>query len=152
MYHRIVKQNLQRSFAALNRGEYEVITRQFPDRGASHWFSGEDHPLSGLRTTKADILLWYERLDRLMPDLQFEIEKVAISGWPWHTTAMLAWQDRLSDRAGQPYQNRGVHVITIRWSRVTGLQVYCDTEYLRGYFEALKKQGVEEAGAPPIVS
>ena len=152
MYHAIVKRNLLRSFAALNRGEYGVITRQFPKAGASHWFSGEGHPLSGLRTQTRHIHQWYERLARLMPDLQFEIEEVAISGWPWRTTAMLSWRDRLTDRAGISYQNRGVHVITIAWGKVVGLQVYCDTEYLRGYFEALKAQGVEEAGAAPIVS
>lgn len=152
MYHSIVKGNLLRSFAALNRGDYGVITRQFRKEGVSHWFSGEGHPLAGLRTDIGHIHQWYERLARLMPDLAFDIEKVAISGWPWRTTAILTWTDRLTDRAGRPYQNRGVHVITIRWGRVTGLEVYCDTAYLQGYFEALKGQGVTEAGEEPIIS
>lgn len=150
MYHAIVKRNLRRSFAALNRGDYEVITRQFPDSGARHWFSGSGHPLAGLRRSKANILAWYERLSRLMPDLAFDIEAIAVSGWPWHTVAMLEWRDTLSDRAGQRYANRGVHVITIAWGRVVALEVFCDTEYLQGYFAALRAQGVEEAGAPPI--
>lgn len=151
MYHAIVKRRLLASFAALNRGDYGAITRQF-GKGARHWFSGSGHPLGGLRTSQEGILAWYARLARLMPDLQFEIEKVAVSGGPWHTVAMLEWTDSLSDRAGKRYQNRGVHVITLLWGRVVGLEVYCDTEYLKGYFDALKQQGVEEAAAPEISS
>lgn len=151
MYHYIVKRNLIRSFQALNRGDYEVITRQFPKKDVSHWFSGEHHPLSGLRRSRSAILAWYERLARLMPDLQFHIEKIAVSGFPWRTTAMLEWTDSLTDRAGTRYANRGVHVLTIRWGKVASLEVFCDTEYLQGYFKALREQGVTEAGEAPIV-
>lgn len=98
MYHYIVKRNLLNSFAALNQGDYEVITKQFRDQNVSHWFSGENHPLSGLRTNKSSILEWYNRLSRLMPDLRFEIEKIAVSGFPWYTTAMIEWTDYLTDR------------------------------------------------------
>lgn len=151
MYHSIVKRNLLRSFDALNRGDYAVVTNQFREQDVSHWFSGEDHPMAGLRQTKASIDAWYDRLARLMPDLHFDIEKVAISGWPWKTTAMLEWTDHLSDREGTRYSNRGVHVIQIAWGKVISLEVFCDIEYLQGYFAALRKQGVEEASAPPIV-
>lgn len=152
IYHSIVKRNLINSFDALNRGDYEVITKQFSDSDVSHWFSGESHPLSGLRSTKDSILQWYDRLARLMPDLRFEIEKIAVSGWPWHTVAMLEWTDYLTDRKNNAYSNRGVHVITISWGKVKSLEVFCDTEYLKGYFKALDEQGVEEASAPPIES
>lgn len=152
MYHAIVKRKLIKSFEALNAGRVEVITRQFRKTGVSHWFSGEGHPLAGLRTRIEDIYLWYERLRVLMPDLAFQIEKVAVSGFPWHTTAMLEWRDTLTDRAGNGFSNRGVHVITIAWGKVIALEVFCDTQYLLGYFEALKAQGVKEAAAPPITS
>ncbi len=150
MYHSVVKRNLLNSFAALNRGDYEFITKQFRDNNVSHWFSGEDHPLSGLRTSKASILEWYARLSRLMPDLRFEIEKISVSGFPWHTIAMLEWTDYLTDRKGNSYSNRGVHVITIAWGKVISLEVFCDTEYLRRFFNALAEQGVDEASAKPI--
>lgn len=65
---------------------------------------------------------------------------------------MLEWTDYLTDRDGNSYSNRGVHVIKISWGKVRSLEVFCDTEYLQGYFEALRKQGVEEAYAPPIES
>ncbi|NLY08313.1 MAG: SnoaL-like domain-containing protein [Tissierellia bacterium] len=152
MYHAIVKRNLINSFAALNNGDYDFVTKQFNKDGVSHWFSGENHPLSGLRRTHSSILLWYERLARLMPDLNFQIEKVAVSGFPWHTVAMLEWTDTLTDRRGNAYSNRGVHVITISWGKVMPLEVFCDTEYLKGYFKALQEQNVEEASAPPIES
>ncbi len=149
MYHAIVKRNLHRSFDALNRGQYDVVTRQF-HKEATHWFSGEGHPLSGLRRGLPDILAWYDRLARLMPDLRFDIEQTAISGWPWDTVAMLSWRDALHDRAGKPFANRGVHVIRLRWGKVVDLQVYCDTSYLQGHFDALVAQGVDEARAAPI--
>lgn len=65
---------------------------------------------------------------------------------------MLEWTDHLSDRTGKGYSNRGVHVITISWGKVISLEVFCDTEYLKGYFKALVEQGVEEASAAPIES
>ena len=151
MYHAIVKRRLLRSFAALNRGDYAAITKQFAPQ-AVHWFSGTEHPLAGTRHTSAAIHAWYVRLKQLMPDLQFDIEHVAVSGWPWDTVAMLSWSDTLHDREGKAYANRGVHLIRLQWGRVVELQVFCDTEYLKGYFSALAKQGVEEAQAAPIES
>lgn len=151
MYHDIVKKNLLRSSEALNQGDYEFVTKQFRS-DATHWFSGENHPLSGLRTKNEDILAWYDRLHRLMPDLKFEIEKVSVSGLPNNTVAFLEWTDTLSDREGKVYSNRGVHVIGISWGKVVSLEVFCDTEYLKGYFQALINQGVKEASAKPIVS
>lgn len=151
MYKRIVRQNLLNSFKALNNGDFQFVTKQFGPN-ATHWFSGENHPLAGLRTTNKDILSWYDRLHRLMPDLKFEIEKISVSGLPHNTIAFLEWKDTLTDREGKLYSNRGVHVIGISWGKVVSLEVFCDTEYLNGYFEALKKQGVEEAFAEPIVS
>ena len=149
MYHAIVKRRLLNSFAALNRGDYQVITRQFA-KDAVHWFSGTDHPFAGTRRTLPAIHAWYDRLARLMPNLKFQIEHAAIAGWPWNTVGMLSWSDTLHDREGKAYANRGVHLIRIKWGKVVELQVYCDTEYLKGYFQALSRQGVEEASAPPI--
>jgi hypothetical protein len=38
--------------------------------------------------------------------------------------------------------NRGDYdVITISWGKVKSLEVFCDTEYLEGYFGALRTQG-----------
>jgi len=59
MYHYIVKERLLNSFKALNEGRYELTTRQFHKTKATHWFSGENHPLSGLRTKIEDIYAWY---------------------------------------------------------------------------------------------
>ncbi len=152
MYHYIVKRKLLNSFKALNEGRYEVITKQFHKTKSTHWFSGENHPLSGLRTNIEDIYAWYERLALLMPDLVFIIEKVAISGPPWKTVAMLEWTDTLTDREGKVFSNPGVHVIQIAWGKVKSLAVFCDTKYLEGYFASLVKSGVKEAKMPPIIT
>lgn len=151
MYHWMVKKRLEKSFKALNNGRYDVITRQFHKTKATHWFSS-NHPLSGLRTKYPDILLWYERLSILMPDLSFNIKKINVKGLPSKTTAYIHWTDSLTDREGKRYHNKGMHIITIKWGKVVGLEVYCDTLYLNNYIEALVKQGIKEATLAPIES
>lgn len=105
MYKYFVKRNLLKSFKAINEGNYDFITKQFKDQGVVHWFSGENHPLAGTRTSKKSIIFWYERLHRLMPDLNFVINKIAISGTPRKTIAMLEWTDTLTDPSGKMYSN-----------------------------------------------
>lgn len=151
MYHLIVKKRLIKSFKALNEGRYEVITKQFHQTKSTHFFSG-NHPLSGTRTKYQDIILWYERLRLLMPDLTFSISIINVKGLPHHTTAYIHWTDTLTDREGNLYHNKGLHIITLKWGKVVGLEVYCDTDYLNKYIEALVRQGVKEAQLPPIES
>ncbi|MFJ9968033.1 nuclear transport factor 2 family protein [Streptomyces avermitilis] len=148
MYHAIVRRNLRNSFAEVNRGNYAAILRQFtPD--AEHWFSG-GHALSGGRTTTEQIQRWYDRLAEAMPDLRFELKKVVAKGWPWDTVAFAEWVDHLTDREGNHYSNQGVHVVRIKWGKITELHIYCDTELLETVLDKLGQQGVDEAVATPI--
>ena len=40
-----------------------------------------------------------------MPDLNFVINKIAISGTPGKTISMLEWADTLTDPSGKMYSN-----------------------------------------------
>ena len=73
-----------------------------------------------------------------------------MSGWPWHTTAAVEWSDRGTTADGQPFQNQGVHVVTLRWGKVSRLQIYCDTVVLEEVFRRQAAQGISEAAAAPI--
>ena len=64
--------------------------------------------------------------------------------------AFVEWVDELSDRDGNRYSNEGVHVITIKWGKVTELHIYCDTQKLATICQTLGGQGVQEAVAAPI--
>ncbi|MGW5349081.1 nuclear transport factor 2 family protein [Streptomyces sp. NPDC004031] len=148
MYHAIVRRNLRKSFAEVNRGNYPAIVRQFTP-AAEHWFSGS-HALGGGRHDNRRIQQWYDRLAALLPDLRFELTKVSAKGWPWDTVAFVEWVDHLTDREGNHYSNQGVHVIRIAWGKITELHIYCDTALLASVLDTLAAQGVSEASAPPV--
>ncbi|MBF6212883.1 nuclear transport factor 2 family protein [Nocardia puris] len=150
MYHYIVKQRLRDTFEQVNRGNYPAVVAQFAPT-AEHWFSG-DHALGGGRRGTADITRWYDRLATLLPDLAFTITDLAVAGGPWKTFATVRWTDSLTDREGTRYTNEGVHIIELRWGKVHGLWIYCDTVKLSAILETLAKQGVEDATAPPITT
>lgn len=148
MYHFIVKQKLRRAFAHINAGHYERILPQFAAKHR-HIMYG-DHALGGERNTLASTTAWYARLQRLLPDLRFKLQAVAVTGWPWNTTATVVWTDQFTLPDGTPGNNQGVHVFTLAWGRVTSLVVHCDTEKLAGYLGRNAQFGVAEAIASSI--
>ena len=148
MYHFIVKQKLRRAFADINAGRYERIVPQFAARHR-HVMYG-NHALGGERNTIAATTQWYARLQRLLPDLRFDVQAVAVTGWPWHTVAMVSWNDHFTLPDGSRGNNQGVHVFTLVWGRVSSLAVHCDTARLAGYCAQMVAQGREEARAAPI--
>lgn len=151
MYHAMVKRSLLQSFEEVNRGNYDHVLRQFSRTGVEHSFSG-DSALGGRRLTYRQIRAWYRRLPAVFPDLRFDITRVAVSGPPWRTTALLEWTDSLTDVEGREYRNQGVHLITLTWGKVTSLRIYCDTAKLDRVLAVLAEQGRAEAAAPPIGS
>jgi ketosteroid isomerase-like protein len=148
VYHFIVKQKLRRAFANINAGRYEHILPQFAASHRHVMFG--DHALGGERCTLASTTKWYARLQRLLPDLRFNIQAIAVTGWPWHTVAMVAWTDAFTLPDGSAGNNQGVHVFTLVWGRVTSLAVHCDTEKLAGYCAEIALMGVSEATAAAI--
>lgn len=145
MYHAIVKRQLRRAFRDLGRGNYETILAGMAPR-FEHVFFGE-HPLGGTRHTGGAYRLWFERLARLFPGLGFEIRNIIVNGWPWNTVAAVEWVDRLTTRDGQPQQNVGVHIIRMRWTKVTEIRIYCDNQRLAAICERQAQLGVAEATA-----
>src|SRR5262249_37573439 len=128
MYHAIVRSKVRRAFAQGNAGRRNDVMAAFSPR-IDHVFFG-DHALGGPRSSPGRIHGWYERLARVFPDLEFELRRVDVVGWPWDTTVTVEWIDRF--KLGDAVEsNQGVHVLRFRWGRVVGLRVYCDTEKLK---------------------
>lgn len=151
MYHAIVRHKLRQTFEQINAGNYEGILRQFsPD--LQHWFSGSGHALAGQRDNLQITTDWYKRLARIFPDLRFELKKVVVSGWPWHTLAAVEWVDHFSSPDGQSFSNEGVHFLKLKWGRVTELHIYCDTERLARICQTLGQQGRTEALELPLTA
>ncbi|WP_461112325.1 nuclear transport factor 2 family protein [Spirosoma jeollabukense] len=148
MYHSIVKKLALQSFEHLNRGNYETVLKSISP-AITHTFSGH-HALGGTRHSIGAMRQWFQRLFRLSPGLAFEIQNVAVNGWPWKTTIAVEWIDRATLADGSDYVNEGVHVIKMRWGKVVYLHAYLDTALTIAMCERLAAHGLSEALAAPI--
>lgn len=148
MYHAIVRLKLRNAFRAINRGDYRGIVPQFLPHHR-HVLHGQS-ALSGERTTTASTARWYDRLQRVLPGLRFDVRAIAVTGWPWRTTALVAWTDHFRLPDGTPASNEGVHEFVLAWGRVRSLVIHCDTVRLDAYCREIARQGRHEATAAPI--
>jgi ketosteroid isomerase-like protein len=148
MYHAIVRLKLRRAFAAINAGRYDGIVAGFAPRHRHVMFG--HHALAGERRSSESTARWYERLQRLLPGLAFEIHAIAVTGMPWRTFATVTWNDSFALPDGSIGTNQGVHEFELRWGKVHALTVHCDTERLQRYCEQMAASGMAEARAEPI--
>jgi ketosteroid isomerase-like protein len=148
MYHAIVRRQLRRAFEDINAGRYDGIVGRFAP-AHRHAMAGR-HPLAGERRTPASTARWYERLQRLLPGLAFEIRSIVVGGTPWRTHAAVAWDDRFMLPDGTVGSNSGVHEFELAWGRIRSLVIHCDTERLHDYCRRIAAAGVAEASAAPI--
>ncbi|MGA2795699.1 MAG: nuclear transport factor 2 family protein [Roseiarcus sp.] len=149
MYRAIVRKRIRDLFDAVNRGDAEPVLRAFA-REFEHSFLG-DTALGGSRKTLASTRRWYERLNRLLPDIRFELRRILVSGGPWNTLVLVEWDETNSGADGVRTTNRGVHVAHLEWGRVTRLAICPDTVGLKATLERLILAGHAEAQAAPIV-
>ena len=126
-----------------------------------HWFDGLAMlhrfafagALGGTRRTRTAIKCWYDCLPGALPGLSFEIKEIVMTGWPWATTLAVEWRDFRHTLDGQPFTDRGVHFMSLRWG-----QDHRDPHLLR-YTALLKKVlarnaacGLAEAVAESILN
>ena len=149
MYHAVVRNRIRSLFEAVNRGDAEPVLAAFA-QNFEHRFLGEDHALAGSRTTIGKTREWYARLYRLLPDLRFELQRVAISGPPWNTVVVVDWLESNSGTDGVRTTNAGVHVVHLAWGKVTRLLICPDTTGLVATLDRLFACGNAEAHADPI--
>jgi ketosteroid isomerase-like protein len=149
MYHAIVRHKLRDVFQQLNAGRYDAMPDQFASRH-EHVFFGR-HALGGTRHTLGATRRWYDRLAVVLPDLQFDVQRIVVSGWPWNTAAAVEWVDRGKTLDGHPFSNQGVHFLTLKWGKVLSLHIYCDTVILTEVLQRNGACGTQEAVAAPIL-
>ncbi len=117
MYHAIVRRKVLSLFEAINRGDAEPVITGFATR-FEHIFLG-DTALGGRRTSVAATRQWYARLYRLLPDIHFDIERIAVSGTPWNTLAVAQWRETNSGTDGVRTSATGIHAVQIAWGKMT---------------------------------
>ena len=110
-----------------------------------------DHALGGERRTVDALRRWWERTDRLIPGARFHVEDVVVAGPPWATTISTRVSIRGHLANGEPYQNVFMQMMRMRWARITEVHTLEDTAVLADALDRLAADGIEEAGADPIV-
>ena len=150
LYRRFVTRQIEDVFDALGRGDYpSVLKGVAPD--VHHTFAGS-HALGGQRHSADAMRRWFERLYRLFPDLNFEINRIVVNGGPSRTTVAVEWIDRATPVDGVPYENEGTHFIEMRRGKVVYIHAYLDTQVIQATLARLAAAGVEEANAEPITA
>lgn len=148
MYHYFVRQKISRVFSELNQGRYELVLGTLAT-DFEHWFSGQ-HAMSGRRIRLDITRLWYERLYRLFPNIQFQVKQIPVTGWPWDTLVTVEWTDSYTLLNDQLRDNGGVHLIKLSWGKCTSVRIYCDTLRLVENLTIQANGGIAEALAQPI--
>jgi ketosteroid isomerase-like protein len=151
MYRTLVKRRLRKAFLEeLSRGDYPALVRRTAPV-VVHNFPGTS-VLGGTRTSSAALRAWFKHLFRLFPVLEFEVEEIAVSGWPWRTVAAVRWRNRGRAADGEPYRNAGCEVFEIRWGRATRLDQYLDTKVIHDHLERMASAGIDVADSVPVAT
>ena len=149
MYHRIVRQQILKSFNHLNNHNFQPVVDSFLPN-IYHTFAGQ-HAIGGTRHTVGSTRLWYARLFRLFPDLRFSIKNIVIAGLPWDTRIAVQFRVELTPPDGGAYFNDVAQFIRLKWGRIAEIHLYEDTQKLVGLLQRMHSCGIEEASATPIV-
>ena len=151
LYQAIVKHRIRAAFDQVNGHRWdELMTSITP---AVHHRFGGVHAIGGERHDRATLRLWFERLARVLPNLQLTINDIWVKGPPWHTTVFVQWDGTATLLNGdRSYFNRGLHVITLRWGKIAALDVFEDSQEVARGLAAQAATGLDEASAEPIVS
>jgi len=150
MYKTIARRRALAAFEALSRNDVETMLRDVAE-DVHHVFPGEN-ALGGERRGRAAFRRWIEREQRLLGEVTFEVQRIAVRGAPWDMWVVVAWTNRGRAADGEPYANRGTHWIRLRRGRGVEIHGYHDTECVTAACRRMAAAGIEEAAAAPITS
>jgi ketosteroid isomerase-like protein len=126
MYHAIVRSRLRKGMSRLTRNQFENMLREFP-ANFELYFPGLPKN-KGPRFNLEGTINLYRHIFELYPDLSFEVKDIVVGGWPHDTRANVKWACQATLKGGWVYNNQGIHIFHLRWGKVTGLEIYCDTQ------------------------
>jgi ketosteroid isomerase-like protein len=150
MYHMLVKRIAKKNFERVNEHDYAALLRGCaPD--VYHRFGGS-HALGGERHDREALRRWLERLSKLGPTLKLSVRDVWVKGWPHHTSVIIRWTASQTLPDGKPYENHGVHVVTMRWGRIVEIDANEDSQIVAQSLKVFAACGIAEALADPITS
>ena len=148
MYHAVLCRRIRSLRDSMSRGDTAPVLAAFaPD--ATHVFIGA-HAMSGRRVTPEGIRAWYARLRRLLPDLRFTAHPIDVAGPPWATLAVVERTETNSATDGVETSAQGVHVLHLRWGRITRMLILTDRSALQATLDRSATTSGGESLAPPI--
>jgi len=65
---------------------------------------------------------------------------------------IIRWTGTATFPDGSPYHQHGVHIVSLRWGKVTAIDANEDSQAVAELMAALAATGVDEATAAPILS
>jgi len=150
-YHHKVKRIVRNNFKAISEHKYDEILKGVSNKKLEHTFAG-DNALGGSRHDKESLKRWFERVGIVFPDLQFEITDIQVKGGPANTLVIARWTATCHLLNGEPYENKGVHFITLKWGKAVKFDVYENTKVVSHGLDIQYEAGIKEAKAPQIIS
>jgi ketosteroid isomerase-like protein len=151
IYHNYVKKLVRSNFKSIEEHRPEEIMSGISGINFEHTFAG-DNSLSGTRRDKESMLRWFKRVNNVLPELKFEITDIQVKGGPANTLVIARWTATCRLLTGEPYENKGVHLITIKWGKAVKVDVYENTKVVSHGLDVQFEAGIKEAKAPKIVS
>ena len=150
-YHYIIKGVVKQNFKMVQEHRYDAVLKGISNVKLEHTFAG-DNSLGGTRRDKESLRRWFERVGTVLPDLIFEVTDIEVKGTPAKTLIMARWTASCVLLNGQPYINRGVHFITLKWGKAVKFDVYEDTQTVTLGLDIQFHEGIKEAKAQKIES
>ena len=150
-YHYIIKGFVRKNFKCIEEHRYDEVLKGVSNEQLEHTFAG-DNCLGGRRRDKESLKRWFERVGTVLPDLRFEIKDIQVKGTPAKTLVIARWSATCNLLNGDPYLNKGVHFITLKWGKAVKFDVYEDTQTVSHGLEIQFQAGITEAKAPKIES
>ena len=77
-----------------------------------------------IRHDAAYIKSWLERLVQILSKLYINVTHIVVNGWPNNSLAIVQWTSTTTLENGDPFLNKGVQFICLKWGKVTELDVY----------------------------
>ena len=151
IYHNYVRKLVRSNFKSIEEHRPEEIMSGISDITLEHTFAG-DNSLSGTRHDKESVLRWFKRVNIVLPDLKFEMTDIQVKGGPANTLVIARWTATCHLLNGEPYENKGVHFITLKWGKAVKFDVYENTKVVSHGLDVQFEAGIKEAKAPKIVS
>src|SRR4051812_8603251 len=146
----IVKKRIRQAFDDVNNRRWDQLMASIAPR-VTHRFGGA-HAIGGVRHDRQALRLWFERLARVLPNLQLEINDIWVKGPPWRTMVFVQWDGTATLLDGGGYFQHAVHVITLRWGKIVALDVFEDSQEVSRALAIQAEAGLDEAVAEPILS